>query len=101
MGRKLDMKPIRDPEQAELNNLIAACPLEHRTVLEIGCGDGTFTRQYVRMTGKVVGIDPSSIDLIDAKKKTRSSRVSFVQGEAEGLPFPSESFDIVLFASSL
>jgi len=95
------MKPIRDPERAELNHLLAACPLEHQTVLEIGCGDGTFTRQYVRMTGKVLGIDPAMIDLVVAKKKNRVKKASFIQGEAECLPLPSRVFDIVLFASSL
>jgi ubiquinone/menaquinone biosynthesis C-methylase UbiE len=95
------MKPIRDPERAELNHLLAACPLEHQTVLEIGCGDGTFTRQYARMTDKVLGIDPAMIDLVVAKKKNRLKKASFIQGEAECLPFPSGVFDLVLFASSL
>jgi ubiquinone/menaquinone biosynthesis C-methylase UbiE len=95
------MRPIRDPERAELNHLLSACPLEHQTVLEIGCGDGSFTRQYVRMTGKVLGIDPAMIDLACAKKKNRVKKASFIQGEAEWLPFPSRSFNIVLLASSL
>jgi ubiquinone/menaquinone biosynthesis C-methylase UbiE len=95
------MKPIRDPERAELNHLIAACPLANQTVLEIGCGDGTFTRQYVGMIGKVLGIDPAMIDLEVARKKTRSKKAGFIQGEGEFLPFPARVFDIVLFASSL
>jgi ubiquinone/menaquinone biosynthesis C-methylase UbiE len=95
------MKPIRDPERAELNHLIAACSLRNQTVLEIGCGDGTFTRQYARMTGKVLGIDPAMKDLAFGKKKKVVKKASFIQGEGEWLPFPSRRFNIVLLASSL
>jgi ubiquinone/menaquinone biosynthesis C-methylase UbiE len=95
------MKPIRDPERAELNHLLATCPLKNRTVLEIGCGDGTFTRQYAGMANKVVGIDPAVPDLMTARKKLKSKRVGFAQSEGEGMPFPPQSFDIALFASSL
>ena len=95
------MRPIRDPEKAEFNHLVSACPLKNKTVLEIGCGDGTFTRQYVRMADKVLGIDPVMEDLVIAKKKTRSKKANYIQCEGERLPFPSKAFDIVLFASSL
>ncbi|MFZ2098561.1 MAG: class I SAM-dependent methyltransferase [Anaerolineales bacterium] len=95
------MKPTRDPERAELNHLVAACPLHNLVVLEIGCGDGTFTRQYGRMAHSVMGIDPAMSDLVTAKKKAKSMKSNFIQGEGEGLPFPSQFFNIALFASSL
>jgi ubiquinone/menaquinone biosynthesis C-methylase UbiE len=95
------MRPIRDPEKAEFNHLVSACSLKNKTVLEIGCGDGTFTRQYVRLADKVLGIDPAMVDLAIAKKKTRSNKANFIQCEGERLPFLSRTFDIVLFASSL
>ena len=94
------MKPIRDPERAELNHLVAACPLTGKQVLEIGCGDGALTFQYARMTQGVVGIDPERSDLLVAKRKARFS-TSFIQCEGEGLPLPSQVFNIVIFASSL
>lgn len=95
------MKPIRDPERAELNHLVAACPLTGKKVLEIGCGDGTFIAQYAGMVHRVVGIDPQLSDVLVARRKARSSASLFIQGEGEGLPFPSQVFDIAIFTSSL
>jgi 2-polyprenyl-3-methyl-5-hydroxy-6-metoxy-1,4-benzoquinol methylase len=61
------MKALRDPEGAELNHLIKACELTGKRVLEIGCGDGKFIRQYARMPSRLVGIDPGLADLSTAK----------------------------------
>lgn len=94
------MKPIRDPEHAELEHLVSICPLTGMKVLEIGCGDGALTQQYSGMVQQVVGIDPAASDLLIAKGKTRFS-ASFIQSEGEKLPFAAQFFDIALFASSL
>jgi len=97
------MKAMRDPEGAELNHLINACELSGKTVLEIGCGEGKLTRQYARMPRKVVGIDPKITDLRTAKNDISglSLHSHVIQAIGEKLPFPSHSFDIVIFASSL
>jgi len=95
------MKPLRDPEGAELNHLVAACKLSGSTVLEIGCGDGAFTRQYEKMTHRVIGIDPVTSELKIARRKARSSKTFYLQGQGEQMPFPSQTFDIAIFASSL
>jgi ubiquinone/menaquinone biosynthesis C-methylase UbiE len=97
------MKALRDPEGAELNHLINACELSGKTVLEIGCGEGKLTRQYTGLPRILVGIDPKITDLRTAKNDI--SGVSLyshvIQAIGEKLPFPSHSFDIVIFASSL
>jgi ubiquinone/menaquinone biosynthesis C-methylase UbiE len=98
---EVEMKPARDPERAELNHLLEAYALQNQTILEIGCGDGAFTRQYAKITGGVVGIDPAMSDLRTARKKAKSMNAWFIQGEGEGLPFPSQIFNVALFASSL
>jgi ubiquinone/menaquinone biosynthesis C-methylase UbiE len=98
------MKPVRDPERAELKHLIETCPLSGKVVLEIGCGDGTFSRQYANETGWVVGIDPLSSEVELAMNKVRianSRKMSFLLAEGESLPFHAYSFDVVIFASSL
>lgn len=95
------MKPLRDPEGAELAHLSAVCDLKSRRVLEIGCGDGAFTRQYARMTRFVVGIDPEDSQLGIANLKNRSKKTHFLQAKGEQLPFPAQRFDIIIFASSL
>ncbi len=95
------MKPVRDPEGAELKHLVAACELAGKLVLEIGCGDGAFTRQYARMADSVVGIDPLAAEVKLAKKKTRRTSVQLLVGRGEGLPISAHIFDIAIFACSL
>jgi ubiquinone/menaquinone biosynthesis C-methylase UbiE len=95
------MKALRDPEGAELSHLVKACELEGKTILELGCGEGKFTRQYEGMLKRLVGIDPEIADLKVANGSKVTSNSFFTQAIAERLPFPSQAFDIVIFASSL
>ena len=95
------MKAVRDPEGAEFSHLVKACELAGKVILEIGCGDGKFTRQYAAIPRKIIGIDPEISDLYEAKGKKGSSNSFFIQSMGENLPFPSQVFDIVIFASSL
>jgi len=97
------MKALRDPERAELNHLVAACPLPGMHFLEIGCGNGIFTWQYAGLPWQVVGIDPDESDILQAKtdRPVSLSHVSLVRAVGEALPFSAGSYDIALFASSL
>jgi ubiquinone/menaquinone biosynthesis C-methylase UbiE len=95
------MKATRDPECAEINHLIKACELVGKEILEIGCGEGKFTRQYAGMPSRLIGIDPEIADLREAKVNKGPSNSAFIQSIGEKLPFPSQVFDIVIFASSL
>ena len=97
------MKPLRDPEGNELSQLAAACQLDGRNVLEIGCGNGNLTRQYAALPRRVIGIDPAATDIRLAKDAMQglSSAVAFIRAIGETLPFSSQTFDIALFACSL
>jgi len=95
------MRPLRDPEGAELSHLVNACELEGKHVLEIGCGDGKFTRQYESLPRWVVGIDLDLSDLHEAESNKSSLRSFFIRSKGEQLPFPAQGFDIAIFASSL
>jgi ubiquinone/menaquinone biosynthesis C-methylase UbiE len=95
------MRPIRDPEGEEIKHLLAACELRGKSVLEIGCGDGFFTRQYAHMAKSAVGIDPDSAKFPPVRNKARAYRMVFIQAEGESLPFSPGIFDIAIFACSL
>lgn len=97
------MKALRDPEGAELSHLVDVCELTGKNVLEIGCGDGKFIRQYAEIPGKLIGIDPDFSDLWTARQNQNTGRypTHFIRAVGERLPFPPGSFDIVIFASSL
>ncbi len=69
-------------------------------VLDVGCGLGGSARYIANEYGcSVIGIDLTDEYVDVAKKLTEfvklSDKVSFKQGSAVELPFPSENFDIV------
>jgi len=71
-------------------------------VLDVGSGAGTdslVAAQMVGSEGRVTGVDMTSEMLAKAKAaavEMGASNVEFVAGEAEGLPFEDESFDVVI-----
>jgi arsenite methyltransferase len=71
-------------------------------VLDIGCGAGTDTlvaAQMVAPAGRVTGIDMTPEMLSRARAAATemgAGNVDFVEGDVEKLPFPAESFDVVI-----
>lgn len=71
------------------------------SVLEVGCGTGTWTliaRKRVGKTGRVAGIDPAPKQILRALHKAAKQGLSidFQIGVIERLAFPDHSFDVVL-----
>jgi ubiquinone/menaquinone biosynthesis C-methylase UbiE len=69
-------------------------------VLDLGCGEGTFTLKLASLCqpGRVVGLDSSSQLLAHASRRAVTAGLhhcSFLSGEAESLPFDDASFDCV------
>lgn len=71
-------------------------------VLDLGSGAGTdslVAAQMVGNGGRVTGIDMTPEMLAKARAATAelgAANVEFVEGEVERLPFPDESFDVVI-----
>ena len=71
-------------------------------VLDLGSGAGTdslVAAQMVREHGRVTGIDMTTPMLAKARAAAAQmgmTNVESVEGEAEQLPFPDESFDVVI-----
>ena len=71
-------------------------------VLDLGCGAGTdslVAAQMVGEQGHVTGIDMTPAMLAKARAAAAEmgvTNVDFVECEAEQLPFPDESFDVVI-----
>lgn len=71
-------------------------------VLDLGSGAGTdslVAAQMVGADGHVTGIDMTAPMLAKARAAAAEmgvTNVEFVEGEAERLPFPDESFDVVI-----
>jgi SAM-dependent methyltransferase len=75
---------------------------EGERVLDLGSGAGTdslIAAQMVGPTGSVIGIDMTPAMLSKARgaaAETGVSNIEFVESEAEHLPFPDGSFDVVI-----
>lgn len=69
-----------------------------RTVLEVGCGSGQFTRWFEAQGLHAVGLDISAAMLGEAARL--GTRVC-VRGDALALPFSDASFDLVAFVTTL
>jgi SAM-dependent methyltransferase len=92
-----------DAELQLLNQVLrTAYDIErHDKILDIGCGAGQTTREAARMAfeGAALGIDLSA-KMIDRARALACSEgignVTFLHGDAQTYPFPSEDFDLVV-----
>jgi SAM-dependent methyltransferase len=70
-------------------------------ILEVGCGTGR-TSCYVAAQGHdVIGIDirPDMIAKAKVRAEKENLSIQFMEGDASSLPFPNESFDVILVES--
>jgi len=68
----------------------------YTNILDVGCGIGTFEQQLPHLN--ITGLDISEDMLNEAR--TRSDK-TFIQGNAESLPFDDETFDAVFTVATL
>lgn len=76
-----------DPDRSDLD-VYAAIVDESgaRSVLDIGCGTGTFACLLARRGIEVVGVDPAAASLDVARAKPGAERVRWMRHGAAGLP---------------
>ena len=66
------------------------------TALDIGCGAGSYVRLLAGLGHRVIGVDYSFPSLTRAVAADPGLKGRYLSGEAYGLPFRSESFDLAL-----
>jgi len=67
-----------------------ASKIKKSKILDVGCGDGEYTSLFCCNNNKVFGLDIKERVIPEFKK------FQFVKGNAENLPFPDESFDLII-----
>jgi len=77
--------------------LIGACQIEGRDVLDVGCGRGgtIYVMQRFFRPRTTTGLDLSREALEFCRRTHRYDGCRFLQGDAESLPFRNGSFDVV------
>jgi ubiquinone/menaquinone biosynthesis C-methylase UbiE len=92
-------KLVREVEGELINRLLAPGPGER--ILDVGCGTGVFTVDFLAAGTDVVGLDISRPMLNLARKKTMGCAFFPVQGDLQYLPFSQNSFDRTVSITAL
>lgn len=88
---ELKIKSIVNEMRASGHNLVR--------VLDVGCGTGRFEMILHSLPdAEIIGIDFCEKMVKQAKRKVKAPNVIFRVACAESLPFPNETFDVVLMA---
>ena len=74
-------------------------PDAHRTLLDVGCGTGHFSRCFAEAGLSVTGLDPNQAALAYARQQ--GNQINYLQANALSLPFSNNSFDYVSAITSL
>jgi ubiquinone/menaquinone biosynthesis C-methylase UbiE len=106
-ARIADVLELRaaDPQQRAMLETYTAdldLPRDAR-ILEIGCGTGAVSRFLARLPGvaAVVGVDPCELFIERAHELAREENLTFVLGDGRELELEDESFDAVVFHTTL
>lgn len=76
-----------DPDRGDLDLYLAlARRFGARTVLDVGCGTGTFALLLADRGIDVVGVDPAAASLDVARGKPGAERVRWIHGDARAVP---------------
>lgn len=95
-----------DPQQQAMRHVFLS-EIEfpaHAQVLDVGCGTGVLTRVLSgwRNVERVVGVDPAASLIKQARGSASDlANVTFTEGDGRSLPFDAETFDVVVFDSTL
>src|SRR4029077_1701841 len=83
--------------------MLAQVNMPGKRLIEIGCGDGTFTIDlFDRGQPKsIVGIDPCAEAIKAAQQKKGERQIEFVAKGAYQLPWSADSFDIACIRAVL
>lgn len=89
-----------DPDRSDLDVYVAlVAELRARTVLDLGCGTGTFAVLLAARGLDVTGVDPAAASLDVARRKPGADRVRWVAGEIDAVA--DLRFDLVTMTGNV
>lgn len=93
---------IDDYRRAEMQKILAAAKrygvgLDGKRLLDLGCGDGAITVQYLTQgASSVVGVDIDPMLIRRARKLHHDTRARFVLGTDQSIPVEANSVDVAI-----
>jgi ubiquinone/menaquinone biosynthesis C-methylase UbiE len=83
-----------------------AQPRAGEHILDLACGTGIVARnaaKYVNSQGRIVGLDinPAMLEVARQQVDSGVTNIEWQEGNAENIPFPDRSFDLVLCQAGL
>lgn len=89
--------------QRTIDVILQAGLFENRSILDMGCGDGHFTFTFWDhgKPRRLMGVDAAGQAVRSANKGKGGRAIDFLVGDAHHLPYPDNSFDLVLIQSIL
>jgi SAM-dependent methyltransferase len=76
-----------DPDRSDLEAYVAIVEeVGARSVLDVGCGTGTFALLLAERGLEVIGVDPAAASLAVARAKQGARNVRWLHGDAQELP---------------
>ena len=76
-----------DPDRRDLDAYaLMAADFGAQSVLDLGCGTGTFASRLARAGLEVTGVDPAQASLEVARTKPGAERVRWIHGDSTSLP---------------
>ncbi len=75
---------------------LASADWSGRRVLDLGCGDGTYTAELLRLgrPASIHGVDPARSAVTAAQARAADPRMTFAVGSATALPHADDEFDV-------
>lgn len=85
------------------DSVLALGEFRGKRVLDVGCGDGTYTHELAELGAVAVmhGIDPAEQAVKVALAKNGSADVGFAVSSAYALPYADDSFDLAVLRGVL
>ena len=97
---------VRSPDRWNHNAhyhsvILEAIPPGCRRALDVGCGEGTLTRELRQLIPEVVGIDSDPRSIAAARAHPDAGDIRYIDGDALAFEFEPASFDLVAAVASL
>lgn len=81
--------------------ILDAIPFGCQRALDVGCGEGTLTRQLRKLIPDVVGIDADHPSIAAARAHPDASEIQYIEADALAYEFEPASFDLIAAVASL